>query len=172
MHSSHRLLVRLTTIGLMVLTLVHCSKKAPELLKGGAESPEELISLALKGLRDLDTAGMQALRITRFEHDSLFIPNHPLGKAPKEMVDLNLVYQSMIQTNIKGLRRALDDFGGLRFELVKVEFPAPLEVFGPFTVYRRTVATVRDSLGEEFVLPIFGEVITDGHRFKLSAYLD
>ncbi len=163
---------RMALVGLAVLTIIQCGKRQPSLLTGGADSPEGLISLALEYLHDLDTAGMQSLRITRYEHDSLFIPNHPLGKAPKEMIDLNLVYGMMIQTNIKGLRRALDDYGGLRYELVNLDFPAPLETFGPFTVYRRTVATVRDSVGQEKILPIFGEIISDGNRYKLAAYID
>lgn len=165
-------LASLSLMGFALLTFVQCGTKQPALLKGGGGSPEELITLALGYLHDLDTAGLQSLRITRYEHDSLFIPNHPLGRAPKELTDLNLVYQMMLQTNIKGLRRALDDYGGLRYELVKIEFPAPLETFGPFTVYRRTVATVRDSIGQERVLPIFGEIITDGIRYKLAAYVD
>jgi hypothetical protein len=151
---------------------VGCGKQTPELFKGGGDSPEELISMALERLAIKDTAGLQALRITRYEHDSVLIPNHPLGKAPKEMVDIDLAYKMMIQTNTKGLRRAIDDYGGMRFKLVKLEFPAPLEVFGPITVYRRVEATVRDSTGAEFVLPIFAEILTDGHRYKLAAYQD
>lgn len=148
-----------------------CENK-PSLLHGGADSPKALIQLSLERLAINDEAGMDSLTITRFEHDSLLIPEMPIGKSPKELTDLNMAYVMMRRTNMKGLRRALADYGGNRYMATKVEFPKPLEVYGPFTVYRETVATVRDSIGNEFMLPIFGSIVSDGRRYKLAAYID
>lgn len=166
-----RRLSSLSVLIVLSIFLAQCESQ-PTLLQGGAGSPEELVQMALDRLAVLDTAGLQALRITRYEHDSLIVPNHPIGKAPRELVDLNLVYQMMIQTNIKGLRRALDDFGGNRYTVVSVDFPDTLEQYGPFRLYRTTIATVRDSVGNEFVLPIFGTIFEAEGRYKFAAYID
>lgn len=148
-----------------------CQDKA-NLLKGGGDSPETLIQIALDNLAVNDETGLDSLTITRYEHDSLLIPQMPIGKAPKELTDLNMVYVMMRRTNMKGLRRAVEDYGGNRYELKKVEFPKPPEIYGPFTVYRETVATVRDSSGNDFVLPIFGSMVSDDSRYKLAAFID
>lgn len=155
----------------MCAVVTACETK-PSLLSGGGESPEQLIQLALDRLATNDEAGLDSLTITRFEHDSLLIPEMPIGKAPKEMTDINMAYVMMRRTNMKGLRRAVADHGGKRYELAHVEFPKPLETYGPFTVYRETVATVRDSAGNEFILPIFGSLVSDGVRYKLAAFID
>jgi hypothetical protein len=153
------------------ITAISCESK-PVLLKGGGESPEGLIQIALDRLAVSDETGMDSLTITRFEHDSLLIPEMPIGKAPEEMTDLNMAYVMMRRTNMKGLRRAVADYGGRHYEVKKVEFPKPLEVYGPFTVYREILATVRDSAGNELILPIFGSMVSDGTHYKLAAFID
>lgn len=166
-----RMLNHWTLVALVSLFVTSCGKE-PTLLTGGGSSAEQLVQMALDRLAVPDEAGMDSLTITRFEHDSLLIPEMPIGKAPKEMTDINMAYVMMRRTNMKGLRRAVADYGGNRFEVVKVEFPKQLETYGPFTVYRETVATVRDSTGAEFILPIFGSIVAAQGKFKLAAYID
>jgi hypothetical protein len=160
-------------VALILLSIAHLScGNRPTLLTGGGGSAEELVQLALDRLAANDTDALDALTITRFEHDSLLIPEMPIGKAPKELTDLNMAYVMMRRTNMKGLRRAIADYGGNQYDLVKVEFPKPIERYGPFTVYRETVATVHDTTGAEFVLPIFGSMVAAEGRFKLAAFID
>lgn len=170
-HESIRLALRFVAALCLFALLLACSDK-PTLLSGGGRSAEELIQKTLDRLAVNDVEGMDSLTITRFEHDSLLIPEMPIGKAPKEMTDINMAYVMMRRTNMKGLRRAVADYGGKKLEVVKVEFPKPLEDYGPFTVYRETIATVRDSTGAEFILPIFGSMVAARGRFKLAAFID
>lgn len=163
--------LRIAVIIAMCAAVTACEAR-PSLLKGGGDSPERLIQLALERLATNDEMGLDSLTITRFEHDSLLIPEMPIGKAPKEMTDINMAYVMMRRTDMKGLRRAVADHGGRRYELKHVAFPKPLETYGPFTVYRETVATVSDSAGNEFILPIFGSLVCDGKRYKLAAFID
>jgi hypothetical protein len=143
-----------------------------ELLTGGARSPEEMAQHALDALAAYDTSGLQSLCLTRFEHDSLLIPEMPIGKAPKELTDLNMAWVMMARGNAKGLRRALDDYGGAERTVIRVEFPKTPEVYGPFSIMRETLVTVRDPEGEEYILPIFGSTVEAQGRYKLAAYVD
>lgn len=169
--------IRMRQLGLctMVLALssmlVLCSDNA-SLLKGGGDSPEMLIQIALDKLAANNEGGLDSLTITRYEHDSLLIPQMPIGQAPKELTDLNMAYVMMRRTNMKGLRRAIEDYGGRQYKLKKVEFPKPPEIYGSFTVYRETLVHVCDSADNEFVLPIFGSMVSDGSKYKLAAYID
>lgn len=164
--------LRLWSMVLALSIMVAACSDNPVLLRGGGDSPEQLIQFALDKLAANHESGLDSLTITRYEHDSLLIPQMPIGQAPKELTDLNMAYVMMRRTNMKGLRRALDEYGGRQYKLKKVEFPKPLEVYGTFTVYRETLVTVSDSAANEFVLPIFGSIVSDGSRYKLAAFID
>ncbi len=95
----------------------------------------------------------------------------PVSPAGAER-DRDFAWRLLDQKNIKGIRRAMEDYGGRKFSLVKVRFTRPAETFGELVAHKGTEVTVRDSTGAEFVLPIFGSILEDDGRFKLVSIKD
>jgi hypothetical protein len=119
-----------------------------------------------------DTTGLQALIVSRFEHDSILVPHMPIGKDTTGSKDLDLAWFMLEQRSIKGVRRALADHGGTRFQLVSVDFAKPTETHGPLRLYKGTTVRVRDVNGEEMVLGIFGSILESNGQYKLVSIRD
>lgn len=154
-----------------ILGCVSCSKD-PTLLTNGSPSPEALCQRVLEALASYDTTGLDALRLTRFEHDSVLVPNMPIGQSGRES-DLNYAWFLLDQGSQKGIRRAMRDFGGMRLELVKAEFTGKREEYGPLVAHRGMQATVRNlDSDEEFILPVFKTVLEHNGQFKLVSVRD
>lgn len=86
--------------------------------------------------------------------------------------DMDMAWRMLDQRSIKGIRRAMEDYGGQKFSLVTVRFTRPAERFGDLVAHKGTEVTVRDSTGAELVLPIFGSILEDNGRYKLVSIRD
>jgi len=142
------------------------------LLTNASDSPIEACQRVLDALANSDTTAMHSLRITRFEHDSLLVPNMPIGKAEAGTTDLAYAWFLLEQNNIKGVRRAIDDYGGRTFRVVSIGFTKPVQQHGPVTLHKGTEVMAEDSTGNEIPLPIFGSVIEHGGKFKVVSIRD
>jgi hypothetical protein len=157
-------------VTLGVLTVAGCGQRETRLTNSSA-SPEDVCQKILGALERQDTLGLLQLRLTKFEHDSLLVPQMPLPPPGVER-DMGMAWYMLEQRSMKGIRRALDDYGGQRFSLVKVRFTKPAEKLGYLVAHKGTEVTVRDSTGAEFTLPIFGSILEDNGRFKLVSIRD
>jgi hypothetical protein len=155
---------------LAVLTMAGCGQRQVRLTNTSA-SPEDVCQKTLDALERKDTLGLQQFLLTKFEHDSILVPLMPLPPPGVER-DMGMAWYLLDQRSIKGIRRALDDYGGQRFAFVKVRFTKLEEKFGHLVVHKGTEVTVRDSTGAENVLPIFGSILEDNGRFKLVSIRD
>ena len=157
---------------LIALTLLtNCSEPPPSRISGMMGSPEKVCQKVLDALSASDTAALNGLLLTRFEHDSVLVPLMP-SPPPGVERDMNLAWLMLYEKNVKGIRRAIDDYGGQQFTLVGVKFTKPDKLFGELRAHQGTIVTVRDSTGNEFGLPIFGSILEDHGRFKLVSFRD
>lgn len=158
---------------LVLVTLASCGKRQqPTLLSNASGSPEEACQRVLDALASSDAEAMHGLRITRYEHDSVLVPNMPIGQADPGTTDLAYAWFLLEQNNVKGVRRAITKYGGNRFRVVSVRFTKPSQRHGPVTLHKGTEVTVTDGEGVEQVLPIFGSVIEHDGRFKVVSIRD
>jgi hypothetical protein len=134
-------------------------------------SPEVVCQKVLNALAANDTLAMGQLILTRFEHDSVLVPTMPLPPPGVER-DMNMAWLMLYEQNVKGIRRAFENYGGRRFSLVSVKFTKPDKPFGELRAHQGTVVTVHDSTGNDVVLPIFGSILEDHGRFKLVSLRD
>lgn len=153
---------------LLGLLLIACGKSAPTRLQNTFGSPEDLIQRALQAIQEEDVAGLQALCISRYEHDSVLVP--AMGK---DSVDLDLAW-FLLQANVdKGISYALSVYGKRTLKLEKVEFGGTDELYGPITLHRiPRVAVTEPPSGEKFVMTCFGTVAEEDGRFKLVSIRD
>lgn len=135
-------------------------------------SPEEVCQAALDALAANDPLALDALRLSRFEHDSILVPEMPIGRDSTGRKDLELAWYMLDQRCTKGVRRAIADYGGQRYELISVRFTRPAERHGPLTVHRGTEVWVRDANGDELILGIFGSILQQDGLFKLVSIRD
>lgn len=165
---------RLLAIALLSMTLLACGEKAADgpMMSNSFGSPEEACRQVLDALAAGDTLGLQRLILTRYEHDSILVPRMPIGRDTTGNKDLELAWYMLNQRSVKGMRRALADYAGQRFELVSVTFNRPRESYGPLTMHKGTQVTVRNEEGEEVVIGIFGSILEQNGKFKLVSIRD
>lgn len=143
----------------------------PTRLTYASASPEEACRRVLDALNNEDLPTLDSLRLTRFEHDSILVPQLPISQNP-DQTDLNFAGYLHQQNNAKGVRRAMGDYGGLQLEFVSVRFTEPERIHGSLIIHRGTRVLVKDSAGTEFELPIVGSVLEDNGNFKLISIQD
>ncbi len=154
--------------------LIGCSRKSSDasLLTNASDSPEEACQRVLNALARSDADEMHELRITRFEHDSVLVPNMPIGRSDPSTTDLGYAWFLLEQNNQKGVRRAMEDYGGIRLRVVSVEFKKPVQIYGPVRLHKGTEVIVEDPTGAQFSIPIFGSVIEHGGKYKVVSIRD
>jgi hypothetical protein len=161
-------------IAIALVESLGCGKPAgPDLRLTNAQgSPEEVCQAALDALAANDAQALNALRLSRVEHDSILVPQLPIGKDTTGGKDLDMAWYMLDQRCAKGIRRAIADYGGQRYELISVRFTRPAERHGPLTVHRGTEVRVRDANGDELILGIFGSILQQDGLFKLVSIRD
>lgn len=169
---SHQIVARLGLVVILILTGCGQSSQDTPLLSNTSDSPEEACRQVLDALLMSDTAALHNLVLTRFEHDSILVPQLPIGQDTTGNKDLELAWLMLNQRSRKGIRRALADYAGERFEFLSVEFDRSKEVHGPLTIHKGTHVRVRTERGEEVVLGIFGSILEQNERYKLVSIRD
>jgi len=130
-------------------------------------SPEQLADAVLEALADSNRNALEGLLVTREEHLNLLWSQLPESRdmefpAARELNTRN--------TN-KALEHMLADFGGERFELLRLDLFDEPEVYEGFTVHfvRRFVARrVQD--GQEGTLPFLDVLVERNDRWKPMNY--
>jgi len=161
-------------VAALAIALAGCSGKSTPgetRLTYASASPEDACRRVLAALAAEDAATLDSLRLTRFEHDSILVPQLPIAQNP-ETTDLMFAGYLHQQNNVKGVRRALADYGGLQLHLVEVKFTEPENRYGTLIVHRGTRVLVSDPSGTEFELPIFGSMLEDNGNYKLVSIQD
>ena len=153
---------------LLGLLLFGCGKSNSTRLHNTFKSPDDLIQRVLQALEENDTAGLRALCLSRYEHDSVLVP--AMGK---ENVDLDLAWFYLAANIDRGVSYAISTYGGRQLTLVSVEFRKSREKYRALNLHRNPQVTVRDqATGETFDLPIFGTVAEENGHFKLVSIRD
>jgi len=133
----------------------------------GYGSPATLAEAVLNGIAERDRPALEALLVTRAEHEDLLWDQLP------ESRDVSFIFARDLneRNSRKGLERALATFGGQRFELVRIDLTDDAEQYDGFTVHyvdRLVVRRVSD--GREGTLDILDVVVEYGGRWKLMNY--
>jgi hypothetical protein len=136
-------------------------------LTDSKESAEALARAVLEGLEAEDREALDALLVTQDEHRDLlwdFLPE-------SNDLTFEVAREWNVRNSQEGLGRALDRYGGTKFEFIRIEFTDDPEVYETFTLHRGTRLWVRRaSDGEEGNLPILDVVLEMDGRWKLMNY--
>lgn len=138
-------------------------------LGGARESPEALAEAAVAALAAADDAALAALAVTRDEYEALLWPELP----DRNHVTFDFVWGMSMPRTRKARRAAMDDYGGMPLELVRVEIGGEKEVYGSFTLHRESRMWVRNTdTGQEGRLPLMDVLVEMGGGWKFLNFRD
>lgn len=86
-------------------------------LQGGRQTREDLFKAVIGALGKQDTAALATLALTRPEFAYLYYPTTPQGLPPYDL-DPSLLWHMLVQRSDRGIRRALNTYGGQQLRLV------------------------------------------------------
>ncbi|MFW6088313.1 MAG: hypothetical protein ACODAB_01085 [Gemmatimonadota bacterium] len=130
-------------------------------------SAEALVEAALEAVARNDRVAMESLLVTRDEHHDL------LWTALPESEHLSFEYARWLNEHNTGkaLQRALDQFGGQKFRLMRIEYTKGTETYPGFSLHRGARLVVqRVSDGAEGELILVDVLVERPEGWKLLNY--
>ncbi|MFN3427407.1 MAG: hypothetical protein ACK41G_07540 [Candidatus Thermochlorobacter sp.] len=140
-------------------------------LSYSARTPEELIDMALEALAKKDTTTLKNLMINEYEFRNWLWPEFP-ASLPIMNISPDFAWQNLLQNSEKGLRRALEKYGGKKFSYVSHRFLKGQDYYQTFVVHTQTRVVVADSLGRQREMKELGSFVEMNGRYKLMSYRD
>lgn len=138
-------------------------------LGNGSESRDQLVKRFLSALETRDTADLAAMAITRSEFGYLYYPATPQGLPPYEL-DPGLMWHMLIQRSDRGMRRALDLYGGRRLRLIGYQCGEGASQEGENTIWGPCLVRCRGEEGRLFSLWLFSQIVERDGRYKFLSY--
>src|SRR5258705_9399934 len=137
-------------------------------LEGGAGSRDSLVLLFAHALDRSDTTALRALALNAREFAWLYYPASPQSRPPYEL-DADLMWEQIQARSMRGITRALRQYGGGQLGYRGYECSGQPERNGVVTLHNacRIVHTVD---GRTVTEPLFGSIIEHGGRFKLCGF--
>lgn len=139
------------------------------MLAGDAESRDALVRRYVRALERADTAGLEALAITRDEFAFLYYPTNPEAHPPYDLAP-GLMWFMLEQNSRKGLLHALEERGGRPLGYVGYRCDATPSQQGANTVWGPCVLRRRQPGGDVIEERLFALILERDGRFKFVSY--
>ena len=140
----------------------------PRRLPGSADSLDGLARSVVAGLAARDTARLQALRLTEFEHNELVWPKLPAAR-PEANFPVDFAWKNIQIRNRAALGRLLARYGGRPLELVGVKCDGETQRFDTFDVLTNCRVRFRDEFGT-YDRQLFKDVLVMDGEYKIFRY--
>lgn len=151
---------------ILISVLASCQKRE---LANSCNSVDDLGREVLEAIKSKDIKKLDALRINRDEFKKYLWPEFP---ASKNNVPFDFAWDNLNGKTIKGMTRAITDFGGQDFELIYVTFEEKDEFYANFTIHTSALLNVAERSGHEKRLKFCGSIVERNGEFKLLSYRD
>jgi hypothetical protein len=138
-------------------------------LQTASDSRDALVARFMKALERRDTADLRAMVLNAAEYIDLYYPTSVYTRPPyKQSPELN--WFLMQEDSEKGIKRALDRYGGLPANFQGYECPREPRVEGANRFWE--ACTIRWSPAPDVPSPIriFGSIMEREERFKFVSY--
>lgn len=143
---------------------------APAVLAHTSASDDDLARAVLAAVERRQVDELQRLAVTKEEFEGVVWPALPASR-PEVGMPSGYVWQDTSAKSRAYLGRTLQEFGGQRFELVRVEFKGTTTEHGHYSISRKTHLVVRDATGRDSTIQLFGSVIRQNGRSKVYSYI-
>jgi hypothetical protein len=138
-------------------------------LEGGRGSRDSLVAAYLEALGARDTATLAAMAVSRAEFGYLYYPTTPQGRPPYSLAP-ELMWFLLVQRSDRGLRKALELYGGQHLTLLGYDCGQGESVEGENTVWGPCVVRFRRAEGDTVSQRLFSQIIRRGGRYKFLSY--
>lgn len=157
---------RVPGVLLLVAALAGCADSP---LSHAHRSPEALAQAALEAVTVGDAEGLDAVRVTRDEYETLIWPVLP----DRELMPFEFVWSITEPRSRKARRAAIAEYKGVPLELERVELGDDAERYQELTLYRRSRMWVRRTdTGAVGVLPLMDTLIEMDGGWKFMNFVD
>lgn len=133
-------------------------------------TPEGLAQAVLDGFRERDQSRLVSLMVSETEFREAIWPELPASRSGRN-VPIDYAWGQLKQRSDGALAALFARYSGQRYDLVRIEFTGETSEYGPFTVRRRSLMTVRDANGSRQRLRLFGSAVTHQGQWKLFSYV-
>lgn len=139
-------------------------------LSGGAADRDSLVVALTRALERHDTLALRGLVVTRAEFAFLYYPHTRYLRAPYE-IEPALLWFMIQQNSEKGASRALREYGGQRFDQVRLRCERTPATVGRMREWSACVVARRapGSVSSEH-LRLFGSIVEHEGRYKFMSY--
>jgi hypothetical protein len=138
-------------------------------LIGGAGSRDELVESFMRALGAGDTTAIVNLAITRPEFAYLYYPTAARGLPPYDL-EPGLMWFMLFEESNRGIRRALQAYGGTPVRLVDYDCGAGALQEGENRTYGPCVVRWRAESGDTVSARLVSQILERGGRFKVLSY--
>lgn len=138
-------------------------------LADARRSPQALARSALEALKQGEADGLDALRVTRDEYETLIWPVLP----DRTQMPFEFVWSVTDPRSRKARRVAMAEYEGVPLELDRVELGTDVERYEELTLYRRSRMWVRRTdTGAVGILPLMDTLVEMGGGWKFMNFVD
>jgi hypothetical protein len=150
------------------LGLGGCS--SPPALAHALSSDEAVARAVLDAIAWKDTHQLIRLSLTREEFERVVWPTLPASR-PEVGMESAYVWQDTFNKSRAYLGKMMTEWGGRRLELIRIEFGGATTDNGAYSLSRKTRLVVRNEVGDEQTVRVFGSMIRQDGRSKVYSYI-
>ena len=139
-------------------------------LSGSHDSVRDLSTGFLAALADKDAQTIKKLGISKPEWDRFIWPELPAAR-PHTNLTSDFVWNHMKVRSDSELSRTLQDYGGIRYQLLSVRLAGKTTTYPSYTVHREPRLRIRDVIGKEREIGLFGAIVERKDEFKILTFV-
>ncbi|NWF75052.1 MAG: hypothetical protein HXY53_00520 [Nitrospirae bacterium] len=141
-----------------------------EELFNSKSSVEELSNSVLEALMKKDIKVLENLAMTRDEFYKYIWPEIPWSR-PKTNMPFEYYWKDLHQKSSTSLRWILSEYGGQKFEFIKIYFAKDKRQYKKLNIYRDSRLIVEDEKGKQKEIELFGSIVELNGRYKILSYI-
>lgn len=130
---------------------------------------DSLVAGFVQALSVRDTAALVAMTVSESEFAYLYYPTTPQGLPPYDL-EPGLMWQLLQQRSERGIRRALDLYGGRGLRFVSYDCGTGASREGENTVVGPCSLRLRDGSGKRVSVQLLSQILERGGRYKVLSY--
>ena len=132
-------------------------------------SPDSLLAAFVRALSARDTAALARMTVSPAEFAYLYYPTTPQSLPPYDL-EPGLMWHLLQLRSERGIRRALDLYGGRKLRLVSYDCGRRSSPEGENTVVGPCAVRFRDRSGQQLTVQLLSQIIERRGRYKVLSY--
>jgi hypothetical protein len=160
---------RSTAAAVALVAAAACgSTDAGPRLEGGYRSMNSLVEHYLEAVEAGDTARMNAMRVTEYEHNELLWPSFPASR-PEFNMPIDFAWQNLDRHSRRDAARVAHDYAGEDLTLLNISCHEGVTEYETFRVHGNCWLMLEEYPAE---VKMLGSIVEMGGRFKLIGIVE